>query len=149
MSEELKNFQNTLSTNNEMKQNFVDSKQNESSSEDDSDSGSDCDHIKISSQRKKNKNNKNKNLENMLLEQSIIQQNAFLKAQKTIYKLKSEIDSEEVKTRYLKLELNSLQVELREEIDKNKILFRTQVENWTLRTIVVLYIIWSAIHKIM
>jgi hypothetical protein len=147
MSEELKNFQNTLSTNNEMKQNFVESKQNDSSSEDDSDSGSDCDHIKISSQFK-NKN-KNKNLENMLLEQSIIQQNAFLKAQKTIYKLKSEIDSEEVKTRYLKLDLNSLQVELREEIDKNKILFRTQVENWTLRTIVVLYIIWSAIHKIM
>jgi len=147
MSEELKNFQNTLSTNNEMKQNFVESKQNDSSSEDDSDSGSDCDHIKISSQFR-NKN-KNKNLENMLLEQSIIQQNAFLKAQKTIYKLKSEIDSEEVKTRYLKLDLNSLQVELREEIDKNKILFRTQVENWTLRTIVVLYIIWNVIHKIM
>ena len=99
MSEELKNFQNTLSTNNEMKQNFVDSKQNESSSEDDSESESDCDHIKISSQRKKNKN---KNLENMLLEQSIIQQNAFLKAQnsnlkeqlkQTILELTAEIEA--------------------------------------------------------
>ena len=138
---ELKNFQDNLIKDNETKFQFidkkVDSEEEESSSEEES--------LKIVAPRRKAGKG---GLDKMLLEQSIAQQNAYLKAQKAIYKLKSEIDIEEVKTRYLKLDLNNIQVSLDEEKEKNKVLYRTQVENWSLRIAIVLYILWIVISKL-
>jgi hypothetical protein len=48
----------------------------------------------------------------LIMEQYIDIQRQYLKSQKTIYKLKNEIDTEDVKTRYLKLDLNNAQVEI-------------------------------------
>jgi hypothetical protein len=138
---ELKNFQDNLIKDNETKFQFidkkVDSEEEESSSEEES--------LKIVAPRRKAGKG---GLDKMLLEQSIAQQNAYLKAQKAIYKLKSEIDIEEVKTRYLKLDLNNIQVSLDEEKEKNKVLYLTQVENWSLRIAIVLYILWIVISKL-
>jgi hypothetical protein len=138
---ELKNFQDNLIKDNETKCQFidkkVDSEEEESSSEEES--------LKIVAPRRKAGKG---GLDKMLLEQSIAQQNAYLKAQKAIYKLKSEIDIEEVNTRYLKLDLNNIQVSLDEEKEKNKVLYLTQVENWSLRIAIVLYILWIVISKL-
>jgi hypothetical protein len=59
----------------------------------------------------------------LLMEQYIQQQQQYLKAQKTIYKLKNEIDTEEVRSRYLKLDLNNAQVkivEMKQKLLKNQ-----------------------------
>jgi hypothetical protein len=138
---ELKNFQSNLDNSKESKQSFVD---NEIVS-DDSDSENEQEQVKIITQRK----NKGKNgLDTMLLEQSITQQNAYLKAQRTIYKLRSEIDVEEVKLRYLKLDLNNVQVKLDEQIEKNKILNNTNIENTILRVVLVIYTFFLIYGKI-
>ncbi len=53
----------------------------------------------------------------------IQQQHQYLKAQKTIYNLKNEIDTEEVRSRYLKLDLNNAQVkivEMKQKLLKNQ-----------------------------
>jgi hypothetical protein len=139
---ELKNFQDNLIKDNETKFQFIDKKVD---SEEDSSSSSEEESLKIVAPRRKAGKG---GLDKMLLEQSIAQQNAYLKAQKAIYKLKSEIDIEEVKTRYLKLDLNNIQVSLDEEKEKNKVLYLTQVENWSLRIAIVLYILWIVISKL-
>ena len=89
----------------------------------------------------------------MLLEQTISQQNLYLKAQKTISKLRTEIDIEEVKTRYLKLDMNNLQVKLDQEFEKNREMrneiFNAKAENFIFRVFVVLYIMWRILRMIM
>jgi hypothetical protein len=141
---ELKKFQVNLDTDKEVKNMFID-KDNEDSSENDS-SEEEEDHIKIVAPRKTKKGNP---IDTMLFEQTIAQQKAYLKAQKTIYRLKSEIDTEEIKTRYLKLDLNNLQVKLDDEIVKNKNMSVVQLENMTLRVVIVLYILWRILYRFM
>ena len=137
---ELKNFQTNLDNSKESKQSFVDNDVDSSDSDNDEE-----EQVKIITQRK----NKGKNgLDTMLLEQSISQQNAYLKAQRTIYKLRSEIDVEEVKLRYLKLDLNNVQVKLDEQIEKNKILGNTKIENTILRFVLVIYTFFIIYGKI-
>jgi hypothetical protein len=132
---EVKNFQRNLNADRDAQSHFVGAEgpDPEESSTDEED-----ERIKIVAPRRKKKSP----LDAMLLEQSISLQRDCLKSQKTIYKLRSEIDTEEVKSRYLKLDLNNLQVRLDEELAKTKILYRTQVENCILRTFVMTYFVW-------
>lgn len=140
---ELKKFQVNLDTDKDMKNMFVEKEtedvQSHSSSEEE-------DHIKIVAPRKTKKGNP---IDAMLFEQTITQQKAYLKAQKTIYRLQSEIDTEEVKTRYLKLDLNNLQVKLDDELVKNKKLALVEFENMALRVVIVLYIVLRVLYRFM
>jgi hypothetical protein len=81
----------------------------------------------------------------MLMEQLVAQQKAFLKSQRKVYKLKAEIDTTEVRERYLKLDLNNAQVaveELKEKAkERDEILFYARAENWGMRMVVLLYIL--------
>jgi hypothetical protein len=145
---ELKKFQTNLDSDKEVKNMFV-NKERDEVSEDESISDEEevvQEHIKIMAPRK---NKKGSAIDAMLFEQTISQQKAYLKAQKTIYRLQSEIDTEEVKTRYLKLELNNLEVKLGEEVSKNKILSSVHMENMALRVVIVLYMLWSTISRFM
>lgn len=142
---ELKKFQANLDADKEAKNNFVEKESSrvDSSSEE---SCSDEEQIKIVAPRKTKKGSA---IDTMLFEQTIAQQKAYLKSQKTIYRLQSEIDTEEVKTRYLKLELNNLQVRLDDEVLKNKSMNSVQLENIVLRGFLMFYIVWSVVSRFM
>lgn len=151
-TKELKNFQTNLNMDKETKQQFVDKEiedehKFEEESISDSSSSEEEEHIKIIAPRKKGKSG----LDQLLLEQTISQQKAYLKAQKTISKLRSEIDTEEVKTRYLKLDLNNLQVKLDEEVEKNKEmnkeLSKINFENMAFKAFIIFYIFWSIYRR--
>ena len=141
---EVKNYQRNLDNDREAKNLYVDAEVEEDEEESGSESGSDEEQIKIVAPRRKKKST----MDTMLLGQSMSQQKELLKAQKLIYKLKAEINNEEVKTRYLKLDLNNAQVRLEEELVKNKQLFQAKVENAILRVFILLYILWSMYVKI-
>jgi len=104
---ELKNFQRSLDEDAEEKHRFVNAEVEDS----EEDSESEAEAIKIVAPKKPKKSSQ---IDTMLMEQLIAQQKAYLKAQKTIYKLRTEIDTEEVKTRYIKLDLNNEQVKVTE-----------------------------------
>ena len=67
----------------------------------------DSDKIQISLPKKSDKKT---NIEEIMITQLVKQQNLFLSAQKKLSKLQTEIDTEEVKKRYLTLDLNNEQV---------------------------------------
>jgi hypothetical protein len=138
MSAEVKNFQRDLDGDREAKNRFVDAEEDSVSCSEDNSSDEEEEQIKIVAPRKKKKSA----IDTMLLEQTLNQQKSYIKAQKTIYKLRSEVDTEEVKMRYLKLDLNNVQVKLDEALVKNKELFKVQIENLVLRVIIVFYILW-------
>jgi hypothetical protein len=140
---EIKKFQVNLDSDKEAKNMFID---NEVRSDSDKCSSEDEDRVKIISHRKSGKKGA---IETMLFERMVSQQHEFLRAKKTIYRLQSEIDIEEVKTRYLKLDLNNLQVQLDGEILKNKNTSVVQLENMTLRVVIVLYVLWCIFSRIM
>ena len=102
---DLKNYQRSLDEDQEEKRRFADV-------EEDTESESESEEaIKIVPPKKAKKRSQ---IDTMLMEQLIAQQKAYLKAQKTIYKLRTEIDTEEVKTRYVKLDLNNAEVRITE-----------------------------------
>jgi hypothetical protein len=145
---DLKKFQSNLDGDKEAKNMFVakEKDRSEEESEHESNSEDEEEHIKIVAPRKIKKGSA---IDTMLFEQTIAQQKAYLKSQKMIYRLQSEIDTEEVKTRYLKLELNNLQVRLDDEVLKNKTMSAVQIENMVLRVFLVLYILWSLVSRFM
>jgi hypothetical protein len=108
MSEQLANFQRSLNENAEEKNQFI------NAGNSDSDSESESETVRLVLPKKTKREHP---IDAMLMEQLIKQQKAYLKAQKTIYKLQTEIDTEEVKTRYIKLDLNNAQVRI-EELNK-------------------------------
>jgi hypothetical protein len=140
---EIKKFQVNLDSDKEAKNMFIDK---EVRSDSDKCSSEDEDRVKIISHRKSGKKGA---IETMLFERMVSQQHEFLRAKKTIYRLHSEIDIEEVKTRYLKLDLNNLQVQLDGEILKNKNTSVVHLENMTLRVVIVLYVLWCIFSRIM
>jgi len=73
--------------------------------EDNSD-GDDTNKIQISLPKK----DKKTGIEEIMITQLVVQQNLFLNAQKKLCNLQIEIDTEEVKKRYLTLDLNNEQV---------------------------------------
>lgn len=137
---DLKKFQSNLDGDKESKNMFVNKENIDSENDSNSEEEDEEEHIKIVGPRKIKKGSA---IDTMLFEQTIAQQKAYLKSQKMIYRLQSEIDTEEVKTRYLKLELNNLQVRLDDEVLKNKKMGDVQIENMVLRVFLVLYILWS------
>ena len=142
---DLKKFQSNLDSDKEAKNMFV-SKEKEDSENGSNSEEDEEEHIKIVAPRKIKKGSA---IDTMLFEQTIAQQKAYLKSQKTIYRLQSEIDTEEVKTRYLKLELNNLQVRLDDEVLKNKTMSAVQLENMVLRVFLALYILWRLVSRVM
>lgn len=132
---QLHDFQKQLSQHESNKQNFVNAEV-ESSSE------SEQEEVRIVPSRRRKKDN----LNIMLMEQLLHQQNSNVRAQKKIYELQSEIDVEEVKKRYLTLDLNNAQVQAEEEKNKRvktqKELFYSRAENWITRFIILLYIVY-------
>lgn len=135
-------FQKTLDNDKDMKNSFINAEVDESDSEDDT-----CEII-IPKRKKK----KGIDTSQELLFQLIKQHHILSKTQKKMYELQSEIDKEEVSTRYIKLELNNTQVNL----EKNNVLMKecrthllyAKIENWSVRCIVVAYIlhnIWMLI----
>lgn len=113
---ELKNFQRSLDEDVEEKRRYVDAEADVTEDEDTEDEEQEA--IKIVAPRKPKKKS---NVDTMLMEQLIAQQKAYLKAQRAIYKLRTEIDTEEVKTRYIKLDLNNAQVRIGELTAENQI----------------------------
>jgi len=89
-----------------------------------------------------------------LLQELITQQKMYLKSQMKVMLLKSERDVEEVRTRYLKLDLNNSQVAVEEGKERATTLrktvaqyahshFRARTENWITRLLIVLWVIFQ------
>ena len=134
---ELKEFQRSLNTDEDAKRHFVDADVDEDSDED-----SESPQIQISAPKPKKKNN----VDSILIAQLISQQQAYNKAQKIIYKLKTEIETEEVKTRYIKLDLNNAQVKIEELTEKNKTMSKVWIENVCFRIIILFYVFWHILR---
>jgi hypothetical protein len=103
--QEVKNFKKNLDNDKQEQNFFVNS---EVSDEDDDNNLSDTDILEnetitiVPSSK----------MDSVLLQQLFKQQNVVLNAQRTIYKLKNEINKEELKMRYLKLDLNNTECDL-------------------------------------
>lgn len=86
---------------------------------------------------------KKKHSLDFLLQELVVQQKMYLSSQKKVMKLQTEIDTEEVKTRYLKLDLNTAQVLAEERKTKlcetKGMLTRSQLENWVFRVLITLW----------
>jgi hypothetical protein len=129
-------FQKSVNEDNELKSSFVNA-ENVSESEEDSDD----DTCKIVIPKRKNKN---KDTSQELLAQLMNQTQVLAKTQKKLYQLKSEINKEEITTRYIKLDLNNAQVKLDETKVKLKVvkkeLLHARTENWSARALIIAYI---------
>jgi hypothetical protein len=128
---DLKEFQKKLDTSFEDKEYYLNA---EAESDEDEDT-----QIRISAPRK----NKKPSIDTALMEQLILANQNVLKAQKKVYKLTSDLDIEEVKMRYLKLDLNNSDVKINELTNENKIVKqiynKALIEIWFTRSILVLY----------
>jgi hypothetical protein len=117
--------------------------------ESDSEDSEEKQEIRVLAPRRKNKKGR---MDELLMEQLLFQQKQTLKAQKKIYELQTEIYTEEVKTRYIKLDLNNLQVkneEIKDKLSKTKVkLSQSEIENWITRVLIFVYIFWSVYAKI-
>lgn len=136
--ENLNMFQKKINEDNDIKSSYISS----SALNFDSDSESDAYKIVIP------KNNRKKNTDTTsqeLLFQLLKQHKKLLKTQKRMYKLQSEFDKEEIKGRYVKLDLNNAQVSVEESKEKLKInsdlLFKSRVENCIWRVSFLLHIV--------
>lgn len=80
-----------------------------------------------------------------LLQELVNHQKMYISSQRKVMKLKTEIDTEEVRTRYLKLDLNNAQVladERKDRLTKMKnVLVSAQIENWIFRGLLLMAVI--------
>ena len=111
-SPSLKKFQKNLRNNRDEQECYINNSR-ESSSESDSDSEGNT--IRIGLKQRKKKKNKEFELAYFMKAYSRIE-----KLQKRLYKQQTNLDSQEEKNRYLKMDLNNAQVSLDEEKDKFK-----------------------------
>lgn len=146
--QEVKNFQQNLSSNQEDKKHYVDAENQ------DSDYSSD-DEITEQCHRKGPRCDTNYSVKNrgkgdsinfLLMDQLVEQQKNNLKAQKKIFQLKNTIDVADVKDRYLKLDLNNAEVRVAELTEKLsdvecQIKFVT-VEKNSLKVLILLYLMY-------
>jgi len=142
------NLSKNLDTNKVVRTDYIESNvSNTSSSDSDSDSEEYTPPIVIKKKKKK-VNKKESSMD--LLERLIQQQESFLKVQKKVYKLESELTFEETKSRYIKLDLNNAVVKYEEESEKckkiKKSLLYARIENWTCRILFLLYIIFHVLY---
>jgi len=138
---ELKNYQRDIDADHEVKRSFVDAG-NETDEESDGEDEYGNLPIQIVSQQPKKK----AHIDVMLMAQLTAQQKETFRAQKIIGKLRAQIESDEIRTRYLKLDLNNAQVKAEEETVKTKDLstklIKAQLEIWIVRMLFTLYIFW-------
>ena len=139
--QELKNFKKNLDTNKEYQESFINS---ENIDDDESDS-SDTEVLENGTLFVPPK--KSSKMNSVLLQQLFKQQNVILNAQRTIYKLKNDIDKEDLKMRYLKLDLNNSQLrseELEDELTYVKMeLCISKSEAYMYRGMTLLYLVYT------
>lgn len=131
-------FQKALDADKEMKTNFVNAEVEESESdEEDGEIG-----VFIPQRKKKRTSDTSQEL----LFQLIHQNKVLSKTQKKMYELKAEFEKEEVSTRYIKLDLNNVQVKLDDTKEKLKVcrkhLLYAKIENWSVRCAFVAYVLY-------
>lgn len=93
---ELKSFQKDLSNDNDKKRHYVEKDYDTDEEEED------VEEYTVSV--------KNGNIDTMMMRELLRTQSQFVKSQKELFKLQTEIDTNEVHLRYLKLDLNNAQV---------------------------------------
>jgi hypothetical protein len=138
--QEVKNFKKNLNSDKEDQNFFVNS---EVSDEDDDNNLSDTDILEnetitiVPSSK----------MDSVLLQQLFKQQNVVLNAQRTIYKLKNEINKEELKMRYLKLDLNNTECDLEKSQEQTNDLqyelFISKSETYMYRGLTFLYMVYT------
>ena len=125
---ELKQFQTNLAVDSEKKNLYVNAE---------IDSEEDDDQEKIISV------SKSKKIDNIMMQELILQQKRTLQAHKKIYKYKNELDTQEVKMRYLKLDLNNATLERDNFKEDNNVLkhnlYIAKCEVWMTRGLFALY----------
>ena len=137
-SKNLHIFQKNINEDSEVKNAFIKAEKVDSDSEYDSDNK-----CKIIIPKSKNKN---KDTSQELLAQLMNQNQVLSKMQKKFYKLKTEMDREEITSRYIKLDLNNAQVKLDENKEKlnivKKQLQNSRIENLSFRVMTISYIVF-------
>lgn len=130
-------FQKVLDEDAGMKSSYV-------HAENDSDYESEDDACKIVIPRA---NKKHTDTSKELLFQLIRQNQVLSRTQKKMYELQSELDKEEITSRYIKLDLNNTQVKLDETKEKfkacKKELKYALIENWLVRGFTLLYFLFQ------
>ena len=104
-------FQKQLDDDEETKNSYVTASKDGSDSDSDSDSESESERCKIVFPKHKRKKT---DTSQELLFQLLHQHKQLAKSQKKQYELQSELDQEEMRGRYVKLDLNNTQVEAKE-----------------------------------
>ena len=126
-------YQKTLNEDEEMKSSYI--------QEENEDSEDDTCKIVIPRSRKKNNDTSQE-----LLFQLIKQNQVLTNTHKRMFALQSDLDKEEILSRYVKLDLNNTQVTLCDTKYKfkecKKKLMKSRAENWITRFIFLLYIIF-------
>ena len=143
-------FQRNLNEDTDLKSSYVNAENSDSEDSEDSEcsetveSTNACKIIFPKSNRSKNKK---LDTSQELLSQLIKQHQVSSNTQKKMYKLQSELDKEEITSRYIKLDLNNTQIKLeeyKEQLETSKQqLTNSKIENWTLRSVIFLYIIFK------
>jgi len=150
---ELKNYQKNLDTDLENKRRFVNAENeadhdSDSEVESDTENGQEC-RLSLAPRRSKGKT---PSIDMVLMEQLMNLNKDYLKSQKKIFKLQSEIDVEDVKTRYVKLDLNNSEVkneELKESVHNlSRKLLYSQAENWLSRTVFLVFVLWVVVTSV-
>lgn len=133
-------FQKKLSMDEDQKEHFISAGTEEPAS--DSSESEAPKELKIVAARKRKRTSVN----GILMDQLIEQQVAYLKSQKRLYKLQKNIDVEEVKTRYIKLDLNNAQVkisDLEDSVKEYSLEFlRAKSEVWVMRVLIFVYLVY-------
>ena len=139
MSNTLNDLQNNLNNDDEVKSSYINSKLSESESDS---SDSESEKCKVIIPRRKKHFNANQEL----LTQVFTLQQTVSKLHKKMYKIKGEIDSEEIKSRYTKLDLNNLQIKkesLLKDIKDLKLAYQqSNTENMLFRFFLCVYMLY-------
>ena len=134
-------FQKNLNEDTELKSSYINAENSESDSEYSDDTNEPTNACKIVFPNRSK--SKNIHTSQELLSQLIKQHQVISNIQKKMYKLKSELDKEEITSRYIKLDLNNTQIkfeESKEQLETSKQhLTKTKIENWVLRSVILLF----------
>jgi len=138
--QELKNFKKNLDTNKEDQDFYVNSEVTEDESDVSDTEILDHDTMFVPPK-------KSSKMNSVLLQQLFKQQNVILNVQRTIFKLKNDLNKEELKMRYLKLDLNNSQVhsdELENKLNDTKLeLDVCKSETYMYRGMTLLYLVYT------
>jgi hypothetical protein len=140
---EVKNYQKKLDKDEEVKRHYVEAELSES----DSDLSSDEEESPaITISQVKRKKDLKDPISSKLFQRVLELQETNMKAQKAIFKLRNELNTEEIQARYVKLDLNNAQVKIGELETKGQLtereLYMARTENYATRSLFVIYMLW-------